>query len=262
MLNDFKNMEVLITGGTRGIGLATALEFARLGAQCTLTYSWGSVEEDEVLRNFAGCDRQPRLIQADVSDAGETENLFDELLTHSEKLDVLCSNVALSAAARSIDDYDLRALLKSIEYTTWPMVSYVKKSIEKFSVPPRYVLGYSCPGPDYFFMNYDIVALCKSAMETVSRYLTHRLFDQDCHINVIRTEWVDTESSRGIFDEGTFEFADKYFPECIVEVQDVAKASVAMCSGLMDAVRGQVINIDHGSRFFQNAMFMYDESRF
>ena len=262
MLNDFNNLEVLITGGTRGIGLATALEFSRLGAQCTLTYAWGSVDEADVLAHFEGCSKLPRLVQADVTSDEETAALFAMLGREAGKLDVLCSNVAMSVAAHSLADYNLRALSKSLGYTTWPMVTYVRTAIETFGRPPRYVLGYSCPGPDHFFSNYDMVALCKSALETLTRYLNYRTAHDQCSANVIRTEWVDTDSARGIFDEGTFEFAGKYFPEVIIPADQVAKASVALCSGLMDAVRGQIINIDNGSRFYQNAMYMYDQQRF
>ena len=38
---DFSGKSVLITGGTRGIGLASALEFGRAGARTYLTYKWG-----------------------------------------------------------------------------------------------------------------------------------------------------------------------------------------------------------------------------
>ena len=45
MFNDFRGKAVLITGGTAGIGLATGLAFGRRGADCTLTYRWGSADE-------------------------------------------------------------------------------------------------------------------------------------------------------------------------------------------------------------------------
>ena len=45
-----------------GIGLATALAFARHGAHCTLTYKWGTADEDEMPRFAAR--RCPRLIVA------------------------------------------------------------------------------------------------------------------------------------------------------------------------------------------------------
>jgi NAD(P)-dependent dehydrogenase (short-subunit alcohol dehydrogenase family) len=262
MLNDFSKMEVLVTGGTRGIGLATAVAFAKQGARCTITYSWGSAEDESVLKAFEGCAHQPRLIQADVSSEEETTKLLEEIAKDTDGIDILISSVAMSTSAMGIDDYNLRALQKSLQYTAWPMVDYVRRIKARFCRPPRYVLGYSCPGPDFYFVNYDMVAACKAVMETWARYLTYRLTDDDCCVNVIRTEWVDTESLHGILGEGGFEFAENYFPESILPPEAVANASLALCSGLMDAVRGQVINIDRGSRFYQNVMYMNDQERF
>ena len=48
MWNDFAGRAVLVTGGTRGIGLATGLAFGELGAAVTLTHKWGSVDEDDL----------------------------------------------------------------------------------------------------------------------------------------------------------------------------------------------------------------------
>ena len=262
MLNDFSQMEVLITGGTRGIGLATGLAFARLGAKCTLTYSWGSVEDDEILAAFAATGGpEPRLIQADVANQEVTDALLQALAADADRLDVFISNVAMATAVHGVADYDFRALCKSMEYTTWPMVDYLRRIQSQFGVPPRYVLGFSCPGVEHYFSHYDMVAACKAVLETWARYLTYRLFDEDCRINILRTEWVDTESARAVLGEDIFAFADRYFPETVLPATALANASVALCSGLMDAVRGQVIHIDRGSRFHQNAMFLFDNDR-
>lgn len=262
MLNDFSNMEVLITGATSGIGLAAGLAFARLGAKCTLTFSSEGVDQDAILRAFRESGGPPpRLRKADVARTEETDALLQTLADETDRIDVFISNVASSTAVADLDDYDFRAVTESLQYTAWPMVDYLRRIRARFSVPPRYVLGFSCPGPDCFFANYDGMAAGMAVLETWARYLNYRLSEHECRVNVLRTEWVDTASSRGILGEDAIEFAGKYFPEGVLPAKALADASVALCSGLMDAVRGQVIQIDGGSRFYQNAMYMFDEQR-
>ena len=53
IVKDYTGKVVLITGGTKGIGLATGLAFARHGAQVYLTHRWGSADEDEIRARFA-----------------------------------------------------------------------------------------------------------------------------------------------------------------------------------------------------------------
>ena len=53
MLNDWRGEAVLVTGGTRGIGLATGLLFAKAGAHVYLTHRWGSVPANEIAKLFA-----------------------------------------------------------------------------------------------------------------------------------------------------------------------------------------------------------------
>ena len=52
ILNDYTNKAVLITGGTKGLGLATGLAFGRHGAHVYLTNKWGSADEDALRQQF------------------------------------------------------------------------------------------------------------------------------------------------------------------------------------------------------------------
>ncbi|HEY0136691.1 MAG TPA: SDR family NAD(P)-dependent oxidoreductase, partial [Nannocystis sp.] len=66
--NDFTGKAVLITGGTRGIGLACGLAFARHGARVILTHRWGSADEGELRAKFAELGApEPMIVEADVS---------------------------------------------------------------------------------------------------------------------------------------------------------------------------------------------------
>lgn len=261
MIGDFRDRAVLVTGGTMGIGLATALAFGRRGAACTLTYKWGSADEDEVRRTFADAGApEPLLIQADVARAEDTGRVLAEMRARHGLVEAFISNVSQAVLVEDPTDYSTRALFQSIQYSAWPLVEHTFRIREVFGRYPRYVVGISSTGVDQFSWGYDLMAASKAVMETLCRYLSYRLYDEDVRINVIRTRSVRTESFRSAFGSDFEAFARRFArEEHFVDPREVADATVALCSGLMDGVRGQVLTVDRGTSFFDNLMRLYNE---
>ncbi|MCK6591270.1 MAG: SDR family oxidoreductase, partial [Polyangiaceae bacterium] len=167
MIASYDGKAVLVTGGTAGIGLATALAFARHGAQCTLTYRFGSADEDEVMARFAAIGAPPpRIVQADAARNEDTEALLVSMRERHDQIEAFISNVSAALVVRQFEDYDLRGLVKSIEASAWPMVEYTRRIKRIFGRYPRYVVGMSSTGPDSFSSGYDFVAASKAIMET------------------------------------------------------------------------------------------------
>jgi len=261
LIADLWGKSILVTGGTMGIGLATGLAFGRQGAQCTLTYKWGTAQEDDVYRAFAdvGAPR-PLIVQADVTNNDDTTALLDQMREHTDRVHVFVSNVAMALTINDLDDYKLRSLFKSIEYSAWPMVDYTRRVKDVFGHYPRYVIGLSSSGPDAFSRHYDFVALSKSVLETLCRYMNYRLFDEDVRVNIVRAGLVRTESLRNTFGRDFEEFTSHFnMNRHYIPPEQVADAILALCSGLMDGVSGQVIRVDRGRDFFDNMMRLYEE---
>lgn len=261
MLADFAGKAVLVTGGTMGIGLATALAFGRRGAHCTLTYKFGSADEDVVQRTFAEVGAPaPVIVQADAARADDTAALLEAMRARHDRVEVLVSNVSAAILVQDVADYTRKGLQQSIDFSAWPMVSYLMGIKERFGRYPRYAIGMSSPGADQYAKSYDFVAASKSVLETMCRYLSYRLYDEDLRINVIRSRNVKTESLRSTFGSEFEEFAKRFTrDEHFVPAEEVANAAVALCSGLMDGFRGQVLNVDRGTGFFDNFMRLYNE---
>lgn len=261
MIGDFRGRAVLVTGGTRGIGLATALAFGRRGAACTLTYKWGSADEVEVRQAFAEAGApEPLLIQADVARAEDTNRVLAQMRARHGHVEAFISNVSQAVLVAGLEDYSARALFQSIQYSAWPLFEHTFRMRDVFGRYPRYVVGISSTGVDQFSWGYDLLAASKAVMETLCRYLSYRLYDEDLRINVLRTRSVRTESFRSAFG-GEFETFARRFTrdEHFVDGREVAEAAVALCSGLMDGVRGQVLTVDRGTSFFDNLMRLYNE---
>ena len=246
-----------------GIGLATGLAFARQGALCTLTYKWGTANLEEVFAKFRDEDLpRPDIIEADVIHSGDTDALLQQVRLRYDHIEAFISNVSFGEVVQDLAGYKLESLLRTIEYSAWPMVEYPRKIKQIFGRYPRYIVGLSSGGPEHFYMNYDFIAASKAVMETLCRYMNYRLFDEDVRINVVRSRLVRTESLRLTVGRDFEEFAERFnmkrqFSSC----EEVANAILALCSGLMDGVSGQVLMIDRGTTFFDNIMRLYNERK-
>ena len=178
MIQSYDHKTVLVTGGTKGIGLATALAFARIGASTVITYRWGSADEDEVRGRFAAVGAKPPLIvQADAAEAEDTATLLEQVKAQNGAIDVFVSNVAGSVIVPDFSGMTERALLKSISYTSWPTFAYMQTIKRVFGRYPRYVVATSSPGPDSYNPGYEFVAASKAVLETLVRYASYRLRD-------------------------------------------------------------------------------------
>lgn len=251
---------VLITGGTRGIGLASAEVFASHGAQTVLTYKWGSANLDEVRqRVMSAGGPAPLFVQADVALEEDTSALLTEVKERFGRVDVFVSNASAALVVNSIDDYSARGFLKSMQHAAWPSFGYLQAIKSILGAYPRYVVVMSSDGADRFTPGYDFVGAAKAATETLMRYLSYRLRHEGVRINVIRARAVRSASFEDTFGSEFFDFLQTFVPESwSVTPEDVGRAVFALCSGMCDGVSGQVIMVDRGNTFADGISYLYE----
>jgi NAD(P)-dependent dehydrogenase (short-subunit alcohol dehydrogenase family) len=263
MLNDYRGEAVLITGGTKGIGLATGLAFAAQGARVILTHRWGSADEDELRARFAALDApEPMIVEADVSHDDDTEQLMDRVKQEHDHIAVFVSNVCAVQPTDGPQSYRKRSLLKSLEYSAWPLVGYLQHIKARFGRVPRYVVGVSSDGAHQYFSHYEYVATSKAVMETLCRYLAYHLRDEDVRINLVSSRNVLTDAVAEIFGDDYEPFMREHAGEAyFMQAEEVAAAIVGLCSGLLDALDGQVIQVDKGMSFADTSMHQLERHR-
>jgi NAD(P)-dependent dehydrogenase (short-subunit alcohol dehydrogenase family) len=261
---DNTGKSVLITGGTRGIGRAIGLQFAKTGASVYLTYRWGSADPAELQAEFIKAGgRPPMLIEADVSLPEDTEKLLARIAQTEKSVDIFVSNASIALRTMSLDDYKKSSLFKTIEYSSWPIVEYTKKIKKTFGAYPRYVLGISSDGPDHFYQGYDFVAASKALLEVFARNLSMHLFSEGSRVNVLRFGAVETDAFNAVFGNEFFEYvkAQGVREDMILTTEECGKAAVALCSGLLDGINGQVITVDYGMSLRSNLIMQYLNSK-
>ncbi len=244
---DLQGMRVLVTGGTCGLGKALGLEFAQAGTTVFLTHRWGSADENELLAEF---EREglssPYIVQSDAGDREEVYELMHFIRERGGALDVIVSNVAFGQVVRDIDGLKKKTLDRTLSYSAWPVVTLAQASKEVLGEYPRYLVAVSSDGSEVCHQGYDLIGAAKAVLETMCRYLACRLKPAGVRVNVIRPGLLATASSRQLFGDEFFDAVQRQSPGQVLEPRSVAATCVALCSGLMDSVTGQVITVDEG----------------
>jgi NAD(P)-dependent dehydrogenase (short-subunit alcohol dehydrogenase family) len=243
----FPRLNILVTGGTRGLGKAIGLEFARVGATVFLTYHWGSVDEEELRGEFEALGlAAPHVVESDASDPEECRELMKMIGEKVGRIDVIVSNVAFAKVINEISDLKKSTLDLSLSYSAWPLVDLIQASKEVLGSYPRYAIGVSSGGADVCYEGYDLVGASKAVLETLCRYLSLRLKRHGVRVNAIRPGLLDTASSRATFGEDVVQSITKQMGDLFLNPQSVARACVALCSGWLDSMTGQVLVVDEG----------------
>jgi 3-oxoacyl-[acyl-carrier protein] reductase len=94
MSSQFAGKVALITGASRGIGAATALELASLGAKVVINYSYDAKSAEETVQKIG--PGKATAIKANAGDVKDIERLVQETVAWGGKIDVLVPNAGIN----------------------------------------------------------------------------------------------------------------------------------------------------------------------
>jgi enoyl-[acyl-carrier-protein] reductase (NADH) len=169
-----------------------------------------------------------------------------EVCARSGRLLAVISNVAFAKPVADMHDLKRSSFELALRYSTWPIIDLLQAAREFSAAYPRYAVAISTDGGDVCHPGYDMVGVAKAALEALCRYLALRLRPEGVRVNVLRPGFMDTASARAIFGDAVLDTPIPRRDDLMIDPHAVARACVALCSGWMDGVSGQVIGVDEG----------------
>ncbi|MEO7400160.1 MAG: SDR family NAD(P)-dependent oxidoreductase, partial [Polaromonas sp.] len=106
---------VLITGGSRGIGAATALLAARQGYAVAVNYASNALAADEVVRQIRQSGGQAMAVQADVAQEAQVLAMFEKIDAKFGRLSALVNNAGVVGMTTRVDAITLPRLQRIFE---------------------------------------------------------------------------------------------------------------------------------------------------
>jgi len=93
---DLSGEVAVVTGASRGIGRASAIELSRHGASIVVHYNSNKEEAQATLRDIQSIGGQGVIAQADVSNSEEVERMFKKIRSHFDRVDILVNNAGIT----------------------------------------------------------------------------------------------------------------------------------------------------------------------
>ena len=243
-----RGKRALVTGGSRGIGAATALLLAECGADVGIGYRSRESDAAEVVRQAAARGVRAFAHASDIATREGANALFDRAVREFGGLDLFVGN----AGIWPVDELALADMPESRwELTMSQNVSSMyhtgRAAARLVSDGGRLVFVSSTAGQrgEAFHSDY---AASKGATISFVKSLAVELAARNVTVNAVAPGWVDTEMCIEPFANGGRERIEAGIPlGRVASATDVAGPIVFLCSDLARHVTGEVLNVNGGS---------------
>ena len=243
-----RGKRALVTGGSRGIGAATALLLAECGADVGIGYRSRQNEAADVVQQLAGRGVRAFAHAADLSALAGTTSLFDRAEREFGGLDIFVGNAGIwpphDVALAEMTDEQWR---RTMNENTDAMFYSTRAAARRLERGGRIVLVSSTAGQRGEAYHADYAA-SKGAMISFVKSLAVELAQRDVTVNAVAPGWVDTEMvAEALESEGRERIARAIPVGRVATPRDIAGPIVFLCSDLARHITGEILNVNGGS---------------
>jgi 3-oxoacyl-[acyl-carrier protein] reductase len=244
-----KGRKTLITGGSRGIGRATAVLFAKAGSDVALNYLNQKGAAERVKKEIEKIGKECLIFRADVSRKRDVSLMVEATMKEWKRLDILVNNAGIwtygemGDMSEKVWEETMGINLSSVFYTCNAVIPHMKTKKRGSIIN---VSSTAAVRGEAFHSHY---AASKGAVVSLSKSLAIELAPYNIRVNSVAPGWVDTDMCAEVFSDPDFRkrVQDSIPLKRIPLPEDIAGAILFLASDLARHITGEVLNVNGGS---------------
>ena len=234
---------VLVTGGSRGIGKAIALEFAKNGYDVIINYKNDDIEANktcEIISNM-GVNAVP--IKCDISKEEDVKEMYELVKEKFNHLDCLINNAGIANDGVFFDKTkeDFVKVYETNLVGPFLCAKYFRKIMDKKS---SIVNISSTNGIDTYYTYSADYDASKAALISLSNNLAVEL--APIRVNTICPGWVNTEMNKELDKDYIKEEEEKILLKRFADPEEIGKVAVFLCGDSASYINKSIIRVDGG----------------
>jgi enoyl-[acyl-carrier protein] reductase III len=244
---EFRGKKALITGGSRGVGRAIALELARRGADVAINFMRNVEAAEQTAQAIRNYGVKCLLLRKNLYKVDNIRAMFEEYESEWGSLDYFVSNAALGVL-RGVEEFPEKGWELAMDVNAKAYLFGAIEAAKRMTNGKGKIVGISSIGSRFVLPGYVAIGASKAAIESITRYLAYELAPKNIYVNAVSGGPVLTDALRSFPNfEKIVKFTEERSPfKRLGTPEEIAKAVVWLLSDDSDWVLGQTIVVDGG----------------
>lgn len=238
----------LITGGSRGLGAATALALADEGADIAISFVASEEKAAKVVREVEAKGVRAKAFRADQGEPKQSAPLVQAVVAHFGKLDILVNNAAIALQGHRIDDpaIDNEAMDRQWAINVAGVVANIRAAAKVLPDGGRIISVGSGLGTRALWPGAADYSATKAAVLGYTRGAARDLGPRNITVNVVQAGIMDTDMAAGAAHNLPVAVLDMHPIRRIATVEEVAGAIVYLAGPKAGYITGSVLDVNGG----------------
>ncbi|TNM65848.1 SDR family NAD(P)-dependent oxidoreductase [Aliirhizobium smilacinae] len=244
-----KGKVALVTGGSRGLGAATAEALAEEGADVAISYVASSEKAEAVVEKLKARGVRAVAFRSDQADMAAAKPLIDKVVEYFGKLDIIVNNAAIAVQGKTVDDpaLDTVNLDRQWQINVMGSVAVTRAAAPVLSDGGRIIFIGSLLGTHVPFAGAADYAGTKAAIVGYARGVARDLGGRNITVNVIQPGVMPTDMAADVLGEGVPEALLNLHPiRRIATLEEVSALVIHLVGPNGGYMTGGVIDVAGG----------------